>query len=89
VNVVTLSSLLLLQLHFGFGGPPEKSIIYALLFFSMLGTGTFSIEIINVWLEIFRNNPLILQNGMDFFLSVKLQFEIGQIFCEYKIIKIN
>jgi hypothetical protein len=40
-------------------GPPEKSIIYALLFFSMLGTGTFSIEIINVWLEIFRNNPLI------------------------------
>jgi hypothetical protein len=40
-------------------GPPEMGIIYALLFFSMLGTGTFSIEIINVWLEIFRNNPLI------------------------------
>lgn len=40
-------------------GPPEMSIVYALLFFSVVGTVTFSIEIVNVWLEIFYNQPLM------------------------------
>lgn len=40
-------------------GPPETEIIYALLCFSVLGTITFSVEIVNVWLEIFYHQPLI------------------------------
>ncbi|CAG2236493.1 unnamed protein product [Mytilus edulis] len=40
-------------------GPPETGIIYALLCFSVLGTITFSVEIVNVWLEIFYHQPLI------------------------------
>ncbi|XP_052092924.1 uncharacterized protein LOC127729231 [Mytilus californianus] len=40
-------------------GPPETRIIYALLCFSVLGTITFSVEIVNVWLEIFYHQPII------------------------------
>ena len=40
-------------------GPPEDALTYALLAFSILGTFTFIFEVVNLWWEIFRENPWI------------------------------
>lgn len=40
-------------------GPPEDSVRYSLLAFSIIGSLTFFFEIINLWWEIFRNDPWI------------------------------
>ena len=40
-------------------GPPEDAIVYALLAFSIIGSLTFIFEIVNLWWEIFRENPWI------------------------------
>lgn len=40
-------------------GPPEDALTYALLSFSILGTLTFLFEVVNLWWEIFRDNPWI------------------------------
>lgn len=37
-------------------GPVEKSVLYALLAFSIVGTLTFTFEVLNFWYEVFRNN---------------------------------
>nr|KAG5713298.1 hypothetical protein BaRGS_007825 [Batillaria attramentaria] len=38
-------------------GPPEDSAVIALLVFSIIGTFTFIFEGVNLWWEVFRNNP--------------------------------
>lgn len=40
-------------------GPPEPAITWCLLAFSILGTFTFVFEIVNLWWEVFRENPWI------------------------------
>lgn len=40
-------------------GPTEPNIVYALLAFSAVGTITFTVEIFNVWLEIFFHSPVL------------------------------
>ncbi|XP_061188464.1 uncharacterized protein LOC133196616 [Saccostrea echinata] len=40
-------------------GPPEDALTYALLAFSILGTLTFIFEVVNLWWEIFRDNPWV------------------------------
>jgi hypothetical protein len=40
-------------------GPPEPVITWCLLAFSILGTFTFVFEIVNLWWEVFRENPWI------------------------------
>jgi hypothetical protein len=40
-------------------GPPEEALTYALLAFSIVGTFTFIFEVVNLWWEIFRDNPWI------------------------------
>lgn len=40
-------------------GPPEDALTYALLAFSILGTFTFIFEVVNLWWEIFRDNPWV------------------------------
>lgn len=40
-------------------GPPEDVIRYLLLTFSIIGSLTFTFEIINLWWEIFRDDPWI------------------------------
>ncbi|XP_021346679.1 uncharacterized protein LOC110446047 isoform X2 [Mizuhopecten yessoensis] len=40
-------------------GPPDKAITYSLLAFSILGTLTFLFEVVNLWWEIYRENPWI------------------------------
>ena len=40
-------------------GPPEDVLIWLLLAFSIVGSLTFSFEVVNLWWEIFRNNPWI------------------------------
>lgn len=61
-DVVTDWSLFKDVLHIEPGlvfGPAEPAIIYALLAFSALGTMTFTVEIFNVWLEIFFYSPIL------------------------------
>ena len=38
-------------------GPPGDAAIYALLAFSIIGSLTFVFEAVNLWWEVFRNNP--------------------------------
>lgn len=38
-------------------GPPEDVLRYSLLTFSIIGSLTFIFEIVNLWWEVFRNNP--------------------------------
>ena len=40
-------------------GPPEEALVWSLLAFSIVGSLTFTFEVINLWWEIFRNNPWI------------------------------
>ena len=40
-------------------GPPEDILTWSLLAFSIVGSLTFTFEVINLWWEIFRNNPWI------------------------------
>ena len=40
-------------------GPPEDVLVWLLLAFSIVGSLTFTFEVVNLWFEIFRNNPWI------------------------------
>lgn len=40
-------------------GPTEDSLRYSLLAFSIIGSLTFTFEVVNLWREIFRNDPWI------------------------------
>ena len=40
-------------------GPPEDALKWSLLAFSIVGSLTFTFEVVNLWWEIFRNNPWI------------------------------
>ena len=40
-------------------GPPDDVLVWLLLGFSIIGSLTFTFEVVNLWFEIFRNNPWI------------------------------
>ncbi|KAK3084314.1 hypothetical protein FSP39_011484 [Pinctada imbricata] len=40
-------------------GPPEGALLWSQLAFSIVGTFTFAFEVVNLWWEIFRENPWI------------------------------
>lgn len=53
-------------------GPIEDSLRYLLLAFSIIGSLTFTFEIINLWWEVFRNDPWL---DVDFLSAITIWIE--------------